>query len=443
MPVKCRSLIGPLLLPVALVFPSHTAAASVTHPLVASVKASTVSIPATGGTVSFKIKVRGAQWCGFSSVPSFARWNGRVNCGSRTLTRTVNIPANTSLSPRKIRFSTQVRDSNLHDVWRRITVTEKAAPTSVDLYSAVSSYALYGNGGLQAIGDCTLATVADLLQTWGATAPLVQGPFLTTYTTLVGGPGGPNVGIAVPKVLNYWQSTGIDGYRISTWRTIQNYRTQANIEDAVEKFGALYVTINVPSADAAATSEWSTVEAPAHSAIYGPHAVALVGYDASGPYVATWGTVQHVTWAWWFVWGTGAYGIGHSDKAWTPDLALILPGSTPTQPVVVTPGSTPQPVQTSVELDPTTTPGISNVYVMGVIIKGVTGLTTGTVTITDNGSPATCVVTPVVTMTPTSLTEQCELNYQGTAAGSHLIAASYSGDSTFAPSGGSTTVLVS
>ena len=54
---------------------------------------------------------------------------------------------------------------------------------------------------------------------------------------------------------------------------------------------------------------WALTHTAADSDILGGHAVPIVGYNALGPIVVTWGALQQVTWAWWDRYASEAYAV--------------------------------------------------------------------------------------------------------------------------------------
>ncbi|MCU1492094.1 MAG: hypothetical protein JWM85_3499 [Acidimicrobiaceae bacterium] len=319
-------------------------------------------VPAAGGPVKIRVHVAGGWWCQFSALdPYVGSINKRVWCGNETFTATGSLQSNPALSTRHFTIGLTVEGRSGQVVHRRIAVTQARAPKSVDRYSGVPQFGLYGNGGDQAVGDCAVAAVGDVIQSWDAqeglpAGPLGPGPFLTAYQSIVGGPGGPNIGADSVQVLNYWQRTGIAGNKITAWHSIVNpgidrlqynpVKTgvsapdRATLEDYLASHGALYGGVFVPVADYTAAMDtsstpWTTVEAPRGRTTIGAHGVAIVGYDSFGPDLATWGYVQHVTWAWWAAYGQDAFWMAR-PRTFVPNLAPPAVSTTTTTPPVAT-----------------------------------------------------------------------------------------------------------
>jgi hypothetical protein len=410
-----------IVLGTAIGFPVRSEAATIPR-LGASIRITPTVVPAYGGTVTVHIHVRGASKC-LVSAPAQLGTTGWVSCGNRAFATTFPIASNPTASARQVVLRLRVSGPAGH-IERVEAVHQVALPTSIDDYSGVSSYGLYGNVGFTSVGDCTIAAVGDILQTWSArkgesSGPLNSAPFISAYDTLVGGTGGPQDGLPVNTVLAYWKTSGIDGNTIAGSSEIIEYWDRFAIEAALEEDGPLYVSFQIPTSDYvysmdSSSTIWSTNEAPPGTSTtpYG-HAAAIVGYDATGPYIATWGYVQHVTWAWWYDWATDAYTVTPGTANWSPN--------------VVTPTTTSIQVQYG-DSDPSN-PEVELV----VAVSGVTGSTSGTVTVYA-GNQAVGGCAPLsMTSQGGQLTGTCSIPYSQLQTGTSYYAA-FSGDSTYAGS---------
>jgi len=286
--------------------------------------------PEIGGTLNLRVRVSHESSCSLSSQPFVDAINVAQPCRKFRGPQLFTIAPNLSNTPLVFEVVLLARSGH-GSITKAITITQAALPLAVDHYSAVPSWGMYGNTGSDGIGDCSLATVGELLQAFDAlngqnAGPLPDQPFIDTYNLLHGNSTTP--GLSVSLVLNYWQSTGIDGNVITSSTQLDPspgtaMPSQWTIESAVAQYGAVYATFTIPSADAAIAYPdtnvmWTTNEAPAGSPVYGYHAAAIVGYDTNGPYIATWGYVQQVSWAWWNVWGGYSYGVV-SNPSWIPN----------------------------------------------------------------------------------------------------------------------------
>ena len=163
-------------------------------------------------------------------------------------------------------------------------------------------------------GCCTCAAIGHIDQ-----AAAAHTGFVSTFTTDKvleaydaisdwdrSSPRENDTGASCRDALKHFRATGaIEAYL----RLDDQNRKQ--IETAVNLAGAVYVGADLPRAaqrqqvwDVAPLGQW-TVDYEARS--WGGHAMALLGYDRSGVYFATWGRVQRATWSWVFQ---------YVDEAW-------------------------------------------------------------------------------------------------------------------------------
>lgn len=289
-------------------------------------------------------------------------------------------------------------------------------PEAINLYARVPSYGTYGNISPPSVGDCTVAAVADLLQTWKHVGPLNSAPFLAAYHRLVGGAGGANVGITESRVLNYWKRHGIDRYRIKSWRDLGRVSSRVALERAVSRYGALYADVAIPSTVPALGTTWTLAASPRDTPLAGLHAADVVGYNRTGPVLVTWGSIQQVTWAWWGTWLIDVVAVQRSTQPWRPN--TVIPTS----------------VRATELTYPPTTP-TATAYGIAITVAGVTGPTTGTVVVDDNGQPIPgCDPLPMTTSS-TGLAGTCDVSYSTDVPSQHLITVTYSGDRTHESSG--------
>ncbi|HVA99970.1 MAG TPA: hypothetical protein VNE42_01735 [Acidimicrobiales bacterium] len=416
------TLLGSLALFLFNTFAPATAATNVAPvDLSAVIVASHAPVSAAGGVVLVDINLHGALSCRVVINPPVRIRPIGLACHSLKNAYRATIGMNPRLQNRRFVF-TVIAESSDRQLVRHLVIEQARAPNLIDNYARVSAYGVYGNGENDAVGDCTLATAADLLQTWDAmnglaNGPLAAQPFLDAYHTLVGGPGGPNVGLTVRQVLNYWQHIGIDNNLISSWHSISAYRNPAQIEGAMARNGALYGSVALPSTDMNFLPLWSMTEAPYGTPVAGGHALAIVGYDARGPYLATWGGVQHATWQWWKTWGTGAFVVKPTKTSWTPNVVSITSSTL------------------SGSVGTTNVNGVAMYEVnLNDEVSGVTGPTSGTITFSDNGQPINgCSSIPGTASGP-MLTARCTEYIPFNASRSDTFVAQFSGDSAFGDS---------
>ena len=177
------------------------------------------------------------------------------------------------------------------------------------------------NAGSLALGGCTLATVADMMQTWTGSAPLPAPPFVNAYLALTG--ANSAAGLSTSQVLNYWRSSGIDGYRITNWSGVRNF-TSRNTVEVVMRNGALFATVNMPTADLELgnqdTAIWSTERGTRWRTDLGQSRTGDGWLQLNRPDLYHVGVLCHqATWSWWSTWATGLSTVTHAAP-FTPNL---------------------------------------------------------------------------------------------------------------------------
>jgi hypothetical protein len=231
--------------------------------------------------------------------------------------------------------------------------------------------------GNDAVGDCVCAGAFHAQQVWEGDAQGVQTTFstqdaLAMYTAISGyNPKNPNsdVGATLISGLQYWQKTGLDGFKLAAYAQIDATNV-ALVQACIAYFGAVYTGLNVPTSAMSqfdAGQPWSVVS---RSRIEGGHCVPLVGYDASGFTCVTWAAYQKLTTDFYTRYFDEAWVV--VDEDWVSKTGLTpsgldgatanadfqsLTGSTASPFPVVTPTPTPTPVPTPT---PTPTPSTSD-----------------------------------------------------------------------------------
>lgn len=195
-------------------------------------------------------------------------------------------------------------------------------PASADYYSKAQPSGNWGMMLNDSLGDCTCAAAGHLIEAWtGNAGGLVVPPdsaILAAYEGACGyTPADPSTdqgGVEV-NVLNYWRATGIAGHKIGAYAAVDP-ANQAHVQAGAYLFGGLYIGVALPvSAQGQAT--WDVVgdgqtgdSAPGS---WGGHAVPVVGFDAGGLWIVTWGELMRVTWAFWAAYVDEAYAIISPD----------------------------------------------------------------------------------------------------------------------------------
>lgn len=171
-------------------------------------------------------------------------------------------------------------------------------PAAVDVTPGIPSWPMYAN---DQYGDCTCAAVAHMLEVW--TEETVGTPMLVTdqqvieLYNLVN--GGKDEGANMLDVLHQMRTgPGLAGDHVYAYASVDCDNVDM-VKAATWLFQGLYIGINMPQS-AQHQKVWDTVVGPQGKAgSWGGHAVNVVGYDAAGLTVITWGALQRMTWAFW------------------------------------------------------------------------------------------------------------------------------------------------
>ena len=178
------------------------------------------------------------------------------------------------------------------------------APASLDLTPGIPSWPVYLNSTL---GDCTCAAVAHMVEVFSreatGTAKLVEdSDVLALYETQGYRPGDPSTdqGADEMSVLDVWRRQGIAGETLYAYASCDPSKHDL-VQTAAWLFFGLYIGIQLPVI-AQGQQVWDAVPGPLSQiepGSWGGHAVNVVGYDAGGLTVITWGATKRMTWAFW------------------------------------------------------------------------------------------------------------------------------------------------
>ena len=175
-------------------------------------------------------------------------------------------------------------------------------PDTSDWASKMSNLGMMLNDSL---GDCTCAGAGHLIQQWsaanGSQIIVPDSDILKAYQAVGGyvpGDSSTDNGAVEIDVLKYWQKTGIGGYKIGAFVSI-NPKNKKHLQLANAFFGGAYFGIALPVT--AQTQEvWTMPDggltgdgAPGS---WGGHAVPMGAYDLDGLTVITWGQEKKATW---------------------------------------------------------------------------------------------------------------------------------------------------
>lgn len=132
--------------------------------------------------------------------------------------------------------------------------------------------------------------------------------------------GGLDAGLSELDVLNYWRKNSVADDTLDAFVKL-DHKNIASVRQAISIFGGVYLGFQVQT-DAVKDFENGKPWTPGPLTRDG-HAVYVVGYDANGVTVLTWGGVQRGTWAWWDECVDEAYALLPKDaetKGFAPDL---------------------------------------------------------------------------------------------------------------------------
>jgi hypothetical protein len=201
--------------------------------------------------------------------------------------------------------------------------TDKALPTppaSADSTKGVKAWGMMLNDSL---GDCTCAACGHAVQVWSLDASkevtVPDSAILKEYEGACGyDPKDPSTdqGGVELDVLNYFRKTGIGGHKITAYAALTP-KNQTQAKEGISLFGLIYVGANLPLA-AQTQKVWDVPASGKLTGKYKPgswggHAFVIVGYDASGLTIITWGELVKVTWAWYAAYVEEAYAIVSPD----------------------------------------------------------------------------------------------------------------------------------
>lgn len=194
------------------------------------------------------------------------------------------------------------------------------APPVLDLGAGAMSWPMLGN---DRAGDCTFAAAGHMVELWtdratGAPAEVRTADILQAYSEVSGydpTTGADDVGAVELDVLNYWRTKGIAGHKIEAFTAV-DYLDLDLLRIATALFGGLYVGLSLPKCAQGADTwilEDARLRGDAAPGSWGGHAVNVVGYDAQGMVVVTWGRLQKMSWAFWFAYGEEAFALLSPD----------------------------------------------------------------------------------------------------------------------------------
>ena len=175
------------------------------------------------------------------------------------------------------------------------------APASLDLTTGIAKWPMYANDQL---GDCTCAAAAHMIEVWSEQVDKKAKTFTDNQVialyNLVN--GGQDNGANMLDVLHVWRHAGLARHRVIAFAEV-NVANKNLVKVGSWMFSGLYIGVNMPKSSQAQTGPgkvWDAASGPdGKPRSWGGHAVDVVGYDAKGLTVVTWGILQKMTWAFW------------------------------------------------------------------------------------------------------------------------------------------------
>lgn len=214
------------------------------------------------------------------------------------------------------------RDHRMLRLAKYLPAKLPAVPSSVDWTEKMSFPA--GQMLNDELGDCTCAALGHAIQVWTANASTeVTVPDSAVLAAYEGACGyNPNDqstdqgGIEL-DVLNYARTTGVGGYKIDAFASLQP-ENRDHIKLAIDLFGLAYIGVALP-VTAQGQDEWTVALGAKDDATpgsWGGHAVIVPAYDAHGLTVITWGEKKRMSWDFWDVYCDESYAL--LSKLWAP-----------------------------------------------------------------------------------------------------------------------------
>ena len=190
-------------------------------------------------------------------------------------------------------------------VWESSSFAFATAPddtTGIAVPGAVD-YAVPGDETMLAnttVNDCEVAAGYHLVLAeagaLGITLPTpTDATALGIYRELIAGPIATNdTGASTSGLIGLLATSGLDGIHAIAASQLGDPRDIHSVEVAVTELGGVLATLARTPVDSS-VALW-TSGAPEISS---SHEVAVLGYDATGPLLATWGRLVRASWSWW------------------------------------------------------------------------------------------------------------------------------------------------
>jgi hypothetical protein len=152
-------------------------------------------------------------------------------------------------------------------------------PASMNWYSAVKAFPMYGNDSLS---DCTIAALAHAQNAWTTYATGTEGgPTLSEVESAYYALSPNDTGADMLSTLKYFTRHGIGGQKIAAYCAIDP-KNLVQAQMAIQLFGGVYFGLNLPAAIVNApdmlTIPWNVATCGAVGDPSNGHAIHLAGY---------------------------------------------------------------------------------------------------------------------------------------------------------------------
>lgn len=210
-------------------------------------------------------------------------------------------------------------DARTLDLARYFTPSLPPPPASIAWGRSVARWGMMQN---DALGDCTCAAAGHLVMAWASENKKLVVPadaqIVAAYSAITGyAPSDPTSdrGAVELDVLKFWRASGIAGHKIGAFASVSP-KNVGHVKSAIALFGGLYIGVALPLS-AQGQAVWDVPKGGARGkgkpGSWGGHAVPVIGYDASGLTVVTWGQPLKMTWAFWAAYCDEAYALLSPD----------------------------------------------------------------------------------------------------------------------------------
>ncbi len=192
-----------------------------------------------------------------------------------------------------------------------------APPATFAETAKVEDWPMYAN---DRVGDCTTAAAGHMIEAWtaaarGSAVVISEASVLDAFEHVKQvDPMTGEEGAVELDVLRYWRTEGIGLHKIGAFARVAVHDRRL-VESGAWLFGGLYIGLQLPlTARRQDVWDWTgSLSGDALPGSWGGHAVDVVGYDAAGLVIVTWGSLKRMTWSFWDRYCDEAYCILSDD----------------------------------------------------------------------------------------------------------------------------------